>query len=100
MSAQHIDNLRLLSTQPPDSFENRQVSFTRPVLLQTLSAANTNRSVSRNHARESVDEGRLPDAGFAGYKYYLTFSCEHLLKPGVHARQGFVAPYNSRGGIC
>jgi hypothetical protein len=35
---QHVGNLPVLSTQPPDRFEDRQVRFNRPVLLQTLPA--------------------------------------------------------------
>ena len=100
MSAQHIDNLLLLSAQPPDSFENRQVSFTRPVLFQTLPSTYPNVPIRSDAPRERVDQSGLADACFSGNKYDLTFSSKHLLKPASHPRQCFVASDNSLRRIC
>ena len=62
MSAQHFENLLLLSTQPPDSFQNWQVSFTRPVMLKTLPSPHPNPTIRSYAPRERVDQGGLAGA--------------------------------------
>jgi hypothetical protein len=81
MSAHHIHNLPLLSTQPPDSFQNGQVSLTRPVLFQTLTSAYADAPIGSDAPRERVNQGRLADARFSCHKYDLPFSSKGLLKP-------------------
>src|SRR5215470_754188 len=100
MSAQHIDGLRVLSTQPSDRFKNRQIRFTRSVLFETLSSANPNAPIRRNGSGERVDEGSFAYAGFAGNEYDLTFSSKHLFKPATHPRECFVASNNSWSKVC
>jgi hypothetical protein len=100
VSAQHIDNLPLLSTQPPDRFQNRQVSLARAVLFQALPSTDPNAPIRRDAPRERVDQSGLADAGFSGNKYDPTFSSKHLLEPASHPRQRRVASDNSLRGIC
>ena len=72
----HIDNLLLLSTQPPNRFQNRQVCLTGPVLFQTLSSTYPNAAIRSDASRERVDQRGLADARFACNKYDLTFSSQ------------------------
>jgi hypothetical protein len=95
VSAQHIDNLPLFPAQPPDSFENRQVSFTCAVMFQTLPSTYPNASIRRDAARERVNQRGLADARFSCNKYDLTFSSKHLVKQALHPRQCFVASDDS-----
>src|SRR5215510_3945264 len=99
MSAQHIHNPALLATQPSDRFENWQISFTGPVLFQTLPSANPNALIRSDTPRERVDQRSLADACFSCNKDDLPFPSKHLFEPGLHQRQCFVAPHNSRSEI-
>src|SRR5262245_22028427 len=95
MSVQHIGNVCLLSTQPPDSFTYRQVSFSSPVLFKALPSAYPDFSIGSDTPRERIDEGRLADTGLSGNKNDLTFSSEHLLKPVLQLCQHFIATNKS-----
>jgi hypothetical protein len=95
VSAKHIHNLRVLSTQTPDRFQNGQVSLTGPVLFQTLPSTYPNVSIRSYTPSERVDQSGLTDACFPDNKYDLTFSSKHFLKPASHPRQRFVASDNS-----
>src|ERR1044071_535379 len=92
MSAQQIDHLLVLSTQPPDSVENWQVSLACPVLFKTLPSTYPNASIRSYAPRERVNQSGLADARLSCNKHYLTSSAEHLLKPASHPRQRLVAP--------
>ena len=100
MSAQHIDYLPLFPAQLPDSFKNRQVSLTRPVVFQTLPSTYPNASIRSDAPRERVNQSGLADASFTRNKYDLPFSSEHLLQPASHPRQGFITPNDSLMEIC
>src|SRR4030095_878228 len=100
MSAQSIDDLRLLSTQPTDRVENRQICFASPVLFQTLTSCNPNAPISSDALDEHVNQSGLADASFTRNKYDLPFSSEHLLQPTSHPRQGFITSNDSLRKIC
>ena len=89
MSAQHIDHLPLLSTQPPDSFENWQVRFARPVLLQTLSLRDPDLRVSRGAQQEGLNKRSLANARFARDE-------DHLTRPPVGEPQTAAEPLQLR----
>src|SRR2546422_411675 len=100
MRSQHIDKLTLLPAQTPDSFQNRQVSFARPILFQTLPSTYPNTPIRSDASRERVDQSGLADACFSCDKYDLTLSSKHLLEPAFHPRQCVVALDNSLRRIC
>jgi hypothetical protein len=100
VNAQKIDDLPLFSTQPPDSFKNRQVSFARPVLFQALASNDPYVPIRSDASHKRVDESGLADAGFSCDKYDLTFSSKHLVHPASHPRQWCVSPDNSLRKIC
>src|SRR5689334_16125454 len=100
MSAQNIDDLRFLSTQPTDRVENRQIRFASPVLFQTLTSNHQNAPISSDALGERVHQSGLADASFTHNKYDLPFYFEHLLQPASHPRQGFLTSNDSLRGIC
>jgi hypothetical protein len=87
VSAQHIDNLRLLSSQTPDSFQNWQESLTRSRTVPdtALDLSECFRSEAMLRAND-VDQSGLTDACFSGHKYDLTFSAKHLLEASFSIR--------------
>jgi hypothetical protein len=86
VSAQHIDDLTVLSAQTPNSFQNRQGRLTRPVLFQTLASTYSNASIRRYALGERIDQGGFADPRFSFNKNYLTGSAKHPLKPASHPR--------------
>src|SRR5262245_43783109 len=100
MSAQNIDDLHLISTQPTDRVENGQIRFASPVLFQTLTSSNPNAPISSDALGERVNQSGLADAGFTRNKYDLPFSSEHLLQPASHPQQGFITSNDSLTEIC
>src|SRR5215510_1947099 len=99
MRTQNLDNLCLTSTEPPDRFEHRQVSFSGAVLLQTLPSANPHTRIGRDAACERVNQRGFADSGFAGNEDYLPFSSEHLSIPALHKREWFATANNFRGRV-
>src|SRR5215217_6859262 len=91
MSANYVCNFGVLTAQAPYCFENRQVRFTRTVLLQTLPSAYANRSVCRNCSCKRVHQRGLPDARFSSDKPDLTFAPQHSSQPAMHARESLIA---------
>ncbi len=81
----------LLTTQTPDRFEDRQVSFTRAVLFPALAPSESYLRIKTNVPRERIDEGRLADAGFTRHKHDLPLSTEHLLERTSHYGERFIA---------
>src|SRR6266536_6357448 len=99
MSVQHINNVCLLSTQPPDSFQKGQVSFPRSVLFKALSSAYPDSPIGSDASHKRIDQSGLPDAGFSSNKNDLTFPFVHLMKPASHSCQCFIATNKSPGRI-
>src|ERR1051326_9002379 len=90
MRAQYFDDLLIVATQTTDRFENRQGSFARSVLFETLSSADAYVAIETEVTRERIGESRLADTCFAGNEHDLTFACEHLRQQTSHSRQRFV----------
>src|SRR5262245_2932091 len=100
MCAKYIDNPPLLSTQSANGLENRQISLTRPVMFQTLPAANPNTPIRSDAPCERVDQSGLADTRLSCNKYDLAFPLEHLFEPAPHPRDCFAATHNAVGEIC
>src|SRR5215813_1190539 len=66
MRSQDVDDFLVLSAQSADSFENREVGFTRAVLLQTLASRNAYGSIGSDVAGKSIYQGSLTNARFSG----------------------------------
>src|SRR5215216_2775256 len=92
VSAQHFDNLLLISTQAAHCVEYGQVGLAGPILFEALSPADSYGSIESEVARERIDQGGLADACFSSDKYDLAFAFQHLVEPASHSRKDFVAP--------
>jgi hypothetical protein len=95
VGAKEIDNFRVLPTQAPDSFEDRQVGLPRTVLFETLSSRCTDRPIDSDTPRELIYQRSLADTGFSSNKQDLPFSRKHLIETGSYPGQGFVPAHHS-----
>src|ERR1044072_2039033 len=91
MTAEYINDLLMLATQPSNSLEDRQVSFTGPVLFQTLTASYPNVLIGLDRSREGVNQSSFANACFSSNKDDLTFTRKHLFKRASHPRQHVLA---------
>src|SRR5262249_44565618 len=89
----------MLSTQPRHSFENRQVGFACPIVLEALPGAYPDPPIEIQAPNQCVDPAGLVDACFSGNKNDLTITFEHLAEPAPHSGQGLVTSDNTGRGI-
>src|SRR5262245_46467517 len=96
MSAQNVDQMTVLPAQSPDCLQNRQVSLTRTVLLQTLSPTNANSLIRTDTADEGIHQRRFANTCFSCNENHLTLAAKHLLQPVGHLGQRLTASDDSR----
>ena len=72
------------TAKPGKSIENRQIGFSRTILLQALPSRHTESRDSNRLFQEGLDNRGLPDSRFPGNEDGLTISGESPLQPASH----------------